>query len=120
MKHFVAVQQLRVAAIATHTLQAISQFIALVEADCDEQKRTKSPLQQRCGWLQFVLANKNTPLFRRYLRMTYNSFMKDNDDPTMLPTIASDAVVHSQTRHAHATEIQETPSVTIDINEIRI
>ena len=75
MKHFVAVQQLRVAAITTHTLQAISQFIALVDDDCDKRKRTKSPLQQRCGWLQFVLANKNTPLFCRHLRMTYDSFM---------------------------------------------
>ena len=46
MKHFVAVQQLRVAAITTHTLQAISQFIALVDADNNKQKRTKSHLQQ--------------------------------------------------------------------------
>ena len=45
--------------------------------------------------------------------------MKDNDDPTMLPTTASDAVLHSHSRHAHATEIQDTPSVTIDINEIK-
>jgi hypothetical protein len=44
--------------------------------------------------------------------------MKDNDDPRMLPTIASDAVVHSHTRHAHAAEIQDAFSVTIDINEI--
>ena len=45
--------------------------------------------------------------------------MKDNDEPTMLPTIASEAVVHSHTRHAHETEIQDAFSVTIDINEIK-
>jgi hypothetical protein len=75
MKHFVAVQQLRVAAITTHTLQAISQFIALVDADNNKQKRTKSHLQQPCRWLQFFLANNNTPLFCRHFQMTYNSFM---------------------------------------------
>jgi hypothetical protein len=63
MKHFVAVQQLRVAAITTHTLQAISQFIALVDTDNDKQKRMKSHLQQQCQWLQFFLTNKNTPFF---------------------------------------------------------
>ena len=72
----IAVQHARVAAITLHTLQAISQFVVLLdEDDDDKQKRKKSHLQQRCRWYRFVLINKDRPLFRRHLRMTYDSFL---------------------------------------------
>jgi hypothetical protein len=35
----------------------------------------KSVLQQRCRWNRFVMMNQDLPLFRRHLRMTYDSFL---------------------------------------------
>jgi hypothetical protein len=77
MNLFVANQQLlSISAVTTYTVQAISQFLVLIEDDEDEIiRRQKTVLQQRCVWTRFVLLNKNRPLFARHLRMSYDSFM---------------------------------------------
>ena len=77
MNLFVANQQLmNVSAVTTYTVQAISQFLVLIEDDEDDIiRREKTVLQQRCVWTRFVLLNKNRPLFARHLRMSYDSFM---------------------------------------------
>jgi DDE superfamily endonuclease len=66
-----ALQQARVAAIQAITQQAICQFIAL---DDEGAKRAKTKFQQRVHWDVFVENNKDRPMFRRHLRMSYDSF----------------------------------------------
>ena len=77
MNLFVANQQLmNVSAVTSYTVQAISQFLVLIEDDEDDIiRREKTVLQQRCVWTRFVLLNKNRPLFARHLRMSHGSFM---------------------------------------------
>ena len=77
MNLFVANQQLMaVSAVTTYTVQAISQFLVLIEDDEDDIiRREKTVLQQRCVWTRFVLLNKNRPLFARHLRMSHDSFV---------------------------------------------
>jgi hypothetical protein len=67
----IALQQARIASFASQQLQAIAQFVAL---DDDGTKRGKSSFQQRLRWDRFVRDYKDKPLFRRHLRMSYDSF----------------------------------------------
>jgi hypothetical protein len=68
----IAIQQARVAAVLTLAVQAISLFMAL--EDNDGAKRQKTNFQQHMHWDAFVQNNKDQPLFRCHLRMSYDSF----------------------------------------------
>ena len=61
-------QAARLVFCASQTVQAASQFILL--DDENDNKRAKTILQRR-----FVILNQDRPMFRRHLRMTYNSFL---------------------------------------------
>jgi hypothetical protein len=81
----IALQQARIASFVTQNLAAIAQFAALEVNDND--KRGKSRFQQRLVWDTFVENYKDRPLFRRHLRMSYDSFCR------LLEQIKSNLVV---------------------------
>jgi hypothetical protein len=64
-------EQARLAAIVAQTLHAVA-YLALLD---DVDTRFKSPFQQCVTWDNFVRDNKDRPLFRRHLRMSYESFI---------------------------------------------
>ena len=66
-------QAARIAFAASQVLHAITQFHHL-DGD-DKLKRAKTVLQQRCRWDRFVLLNHERPMFRRHMRMDYDSFV---------------------------------------------
>lgn len=68
-----SIQAARVAAFLTYQQHAVAHF-ALI--DSDGEKRTSSAFQQRLNWDEFVQKHKDRPLFRRHLRMTYDSFLR--------------------------------------------
>jgi len=86
---FVAAQQARVGAFVSILLQVSAQLAVLMDDEEEEEERRltamrnnkrkkargKSHLQQRCCWTRFVLMNQDRPLFRRHMRMSYNSFV---------------------------------------------
>ena len=67
-------QAARLVFCASQTVQAASQFILLDDENDNKNndmlKRAKTILQRR-----FVILNQDRPMFRRHLRMTYNSFL---------------------------------------------
>jgi hypothetical protein len=63
-------QQAWVAAFVVQILHTVTHFTLVVDVDI----RLKSPFQQRVTWDNFVRDHKDRPLFRRHLRMTYESF----------------------------------------------
>jgi hypothetical protein len=68
----VAIQQARVASTLILAQQTISLCLAIEEDNTTARQR--SEFQQRIHWEAFVENNKDRPLFRRNLRMTYDSF----------------------------------------------
>jgi hypothetical protein len=67
----VSAQQARVASVVTQML-ALTAKLSTEQADF--QPRGKSKFQQRLNWDAFVDKYKDKPLFRRHLRMSYDSF----------------------------------------------
>ena len=63
-------QDAKAASFLVQALSVVSKF-ALLE---DLETRQKSQFQQRLDWDTFVSTYKNRPLFRRHLRMSYESF----------------------------------------------
>jgi len=72
---FFTAQAAKAAAAASQAILAISHSIVLEDDDDLKLKRAKSVLMQRCRWDRFVIHNQDRPMFRRHLRMTYNSFL---------------------------------------------
>eukprot|EP00980_Cylindrotheca_fusiformis_P016821 scaffold5074_cov99-Cylindrotheca_fusiformis.AAC.3 len=68
----VAVQHARITAFVSHLLSAVADFVAV--EDDDAIPRLKSNFQRRLHWVEFVSRNKDSPFFRRHLRMSYDSF----------------------------------------------
>jgi hypothetical protein len=64
-------EQALLAAIVAQTLHTVA-YLALLD---DVDIRLKSPFQQRVTWDNFVQDNKDRPLFRRHLHMSYESFI---------------------------------------------
>ena len=54
---------------------AVSHFLLLEEDEFKQKRARRTTLQQRCRWDRFVFFNHDRPMFRRHLRMTYNSFL---------------------------------------------
>jgi len=69
-RDFVSVQQARVASFFTQLMSINTKFIE----HNDIEPREKFQFQQRLHWDQFVRNHKDRPLFRRHLRMSYDSF----------------------------------------------
>jgi hypothetical protein len=64
-------EQAQLAAIVAQTLHTVA-YLALLD---DVDIRLKSPFQQHVTWDNFVRDNKDRPLFRRHLRMSYESII---------------------------------------------
>ena len=71
MDEFVFIQQARVAAFFADRLAVANKLVLQIEG---RDSRTKSPFQRRLSWDEFVDNYKDKPLFRRHLRMSYESF----------------------------------------------
>jgi hypothetical protein len=69
--HTASVQQARVSSFLTQLLATTAKFRA---QDDDVIPREEAQLQQRLHWDQFVRIHEGRPLFRRHLRMSYDSF----------------------------------------------
>lgn len=73
---FFTAQAAKAAAAASQAILAISHSIVIEDDDDHKVKRAKSVLMQRCRWDRFVILNQqDRPMFRRHLRMTYDSFL---------------------------------------------
>lgn len=68
-----SLQLMRAAAYVVLQLQAVAQWLLYLEEN-DGPPRSKSVFQQRLAWDTFVANNRNRPLFKRHLRMSYESF----------------------------------------------
>ena len=75
-------QAARVVLCASQAVKAASQFLLLDDEENNNckrgrviTKRAKTVLQQRCRWDRFVIINQDRPMFRRHMRMTYDSFL---------------------------------------------
>jgi hypothetical protein len=63
-------QQAQVAAYVVQILHTVANFAFVLDVNI----RLKSPFNQCMRWDSFVRDHKDRPLFRRHLRMAYESF----------------------------------------------
>jgi hypothetical protein len=70
----VARQHARVASFSNQMMQSMSQFMLVLDDAEEKSKRRKFDIQQRCAWDAYVAAHKHRPVFRRHIRMSYESF----------------------------------------------
>ena len=81
----VSVQQARVTSFLNNLLSFCTHFAKIED---DPEPRGKTTFQQRLRWDDFVEQHKDRPLFRRHMRMSYESFctllslIRDNLDTT--------------------------------------
>ena len=68
-----SIQLRRAAATLIVSIQAVSQWLLFLEEN-DGSERRKSLFQQRLAWDTYVANNKDRPIFKRHLRMTYELF----------------------------------------------
>ena len=68
-----SIQLSRAAASLVVSIQVVSQWLLFLEEN-DGSERKKSVFQQRLAWDTYVANNKDRPIFKRHLRMTYESF----------------------------------------------
>ena len=71
----IARQNASMALFHNRMMRCMSGFVLSLDDDKDTGKRGKPTFEQRCNWDTFVATtNKHRPVFRRHLRMSYESF----------------------------------------------
>ena len=69
-----SLQTFRVGAFSLLKIQAVSQWLLNLEENDGRKSTSKTIFQQRLDWDTYVANNKHRHLFKRHLRMSYESF----------------------------------------------